>query len=73
MIEFLLAALAEPLVRAEIEKVALEAIALLLHRRSADPDFLAKSDAVNASLANAKTPEDLTNAQNALRALMASS
>lgn len=71
MTELIAAALADPAIRAEIEKIALEAVALLLHRRATDPDFLEKSDAVNASLAGAKTPEDLTNAQKALQSLMA--
>ena len=69
MVELLIAAMADPLVRQEIVKITLAAVAMVFHRRNTDPDYLAKSDAAFAAYNAAVTPEDKTNALRTLSAL----
>lgn len=71
VLEAILSALAaSPAFRAIVKGFAIEVVAELLHRRATDPDFLAHSDATFVAISAAKTPEDLTRAQNALRSLL---
>lgn len=64
--------LAQPAVRQLIEEVAVKAIIDVLSRRAEDPEYEAKSDAVFERLRQAKTKEEVTDAQNALRVLLSS-
>lgn len=65
--------LANSAFRLLVENIAIQVIADLFHRRAANPDFLAQSDAAFRDLAQAKTPEEQLIAQNAIRVLMAES
>jgi hypothetical protein len=70
--EIIVALLANAAFRATVEGIVVKVVADIFHRRATDPNFLQASDTVFAALAVAKTQEDLTNAQNSLRTLMAS-
>lgn len=63
--------LGSPVVRSAISSIVLEVLSGILHRRSADPEFLSKSNEVFAQFQNAKSDEEKTNAQRALQDLMA--
>lgn len=64
--------LGNPVFRATIESIAVKVIAEILHRRAADPAFLAKSDMVFAQIAQAKTDEEKDRAARSLSILTGS-
>ncbi len=72
IIAAVIAALKDPTIRGEIEKLVFGAVALVLHRSATDPNFLANADAAFAARDAAKTPEELVSAQQALQKLLAS-
>ncbi len=72
MEEVLELVLSSPAVRAFVADVAISVVAGLLRKRATDPAFLAESDKAFDALSTAKTPEELTNAQNLIRTLMSS-
>ena len=67
--EVIIALLASPDVRLFFEELAIKVMAEVMHRRAIDPAFLVASDAAFKLKADAKTPEEITNAQNAIRLL----
>lgn len=87
MIALIVTALADPTLRAaikdllkelfeeELPKIRAEGFALamdLIHRRSADPDFAAKSDAAMTAYTQAQTSEEKLNALRTISALASS-
>lgn len=70
MTEILLALITSPEFRSLVEEITMKIVADVFHRRSVDPDYLAKSDLAFANLYNAKTSEEKTSAQIAVQSLI---
>jgi hypothetical protein len=69
LVALLGAALREPEIRGWLEQEILKIIAEIMHRRQADPAFLAASDSVFRKWGVAQTPEEKDAAIKALRDL----
>lgn len=73
MEEIILALLGAPAFRALVTEIALAVMVDIFHRRSVNPEFMAKSDQAFGAFMNAKTDGDKKNALAQIQALMASS
>jgi hypothetical protein len=65
--------LTNPIVRSFIEGLVIKIVADVIHRRTVDPQFLAKSDTAFAAYSTATTDEETQNALKGIQALLPTS